>query len=74
VVDLVAPAMLFYAVLPGMIWRGGGRIVNIGSVFGAIPSAHFASFSLFEEKGGAETPLVSRARRPVIASPPRSFT
>ena len=45
VVNLIAPAMLVRAVLPGMLERGEGRIVNIGSVFGAIPFAHFASYS-----------------------------
>ena len=45
VVNLIAPAMLVRAVLPGMLARGEGRIVNIGSVFGAIPFAHFASYS-----------------------------
>ena len=45
VVNLIAPAMLSRAVLPGMRARGSGRIVNIGSVFGAIPFAHFVSYS-----------------------------
>ncbi len=45
VVNLVAPAMLARAVLPGMIRRGAGHIVNIGSVLGLIPFAHFASYS-----------------------------
>ncbi|HEX6828520.1 MAG TPA: SDR family NAD(P)-dependent oxidoreductase, partial [Burkholderiales bacterium] len=31
--------------LPGMIARGRGRIVNIGSTFGAIAFAHFAAYS-----------------------------
>lgn len=45
VVNLIAPAMLAQAVLPGMISRRSGCIVNIGSVFGAIPFAHFATYS-----------------------------
>ncbi|MDB5724224.1 MAG: short-chain dehydrogenase [Novosphingobium sp.] len=45
VINLIAPAMLSRAVLPGMKKRREGRIVNIGSVFGAIPFAHFASYS-----------------------------
>jgi short-subunit dehydrogenase len=45
VVNLVAPAMLARAVVPGMKRSGCGRIVNIGSVFGAIPFAHFVTYS-----------------------------
>ncbi|TAK16394.1 MAG: SDR family NAD(P)-dependent oxidoreductase, partial [Rhizorhabdus sp.] len=45
VINLVAPAMLTRSVLPGMRQRRAGRIVNIGSVFGAIPFAHFVSYS-----------------------------
>jgi short-subunit dehydrogenase len=45
VINLIAPAMLSRAVLPGMRMRRSGRIVNIGSVFGAIPFAHFVSYS-----------------------------
>ena len=45
-VNLLAPMQLIQAVLPGMKKRGRGMIVNIGSVFGAIPSAYFASYSV----------------------------
>lgn len=45
VINLIAPAMLSRAVLPAMRAQGEGRIVNIGSVFGAIPFAHFVSYS-----------------------------
>ena len=45
VINLIAPVMLSRAVLPSMRERGNGRIVNIGSVFGAIPFAHFVSYS-----------------------------
>ena len=45
VVNLIAPAMLCRAVLPPMIARGHGRIVNIGSMLGVIPFAHFAAYS-----------------------------
>jgi short-subunit dehydrogenase len=45
VVNLIAPAMLCQAVLPPMIARGHGRIVNIGSMLGVIPFAHFAAYS-----------------------------
>jgi len=44
-INLVAPARLAQAVLPAMKARGGGRIVNIGSIFGSINFAHFASYS-----------------------------
>lgn len=44
-VNLVAPALLTKAVLPGMKARGKGQIVNIGSVFGSIGFAHFVTYS-----------------------------
>jgi short-subunit dehydrogenase len=44
-VNLVAPTLLARAVLPQMRARGAGQIVNIGSVFGAIPFAHFVTYS-----------------------------
>jgi len=44
-VNLLAPVMLTQAVLPAMKERGFGHIVNIGSIFGSINFAHFASYS-----------------------------
>lgn len=44
-VNVLAPARLTRALLPQMLERGVGRIVNIGSVFGSIGSACFASYS-----------------------------
>lgn len=44
-VNLLAPTLLTQAVLPQMKSRGGGQIVNVGSVFGAIPFAHFVTYS-----------------------------
>lgn len=44
-VNLLAPTLLSQAVLPQMKARGGGQIVNVGSVFGAIPFAHFVTYS-----------------------------
>lgn len=44
-VNLVAPVRLTQAVLPGMKARGEGQIVNIGSIFGSINFAHFATYS-----------------------------
>ncbi len=84
VVNLIAPAMLVRAVLPGMLARRHGRIVNIGSVFGAIPFAHFASYSsakaglkglsdaLRREVAGTGvevTHIAPRAVRTALASP-----
>lgn len=44
-VNLIAPARLAQAVLPAMKARGEGQIVNVGSIFGSINFAHFASYS-----------------------------
>jgi len=43
--NLLAPVLLCKAVLPAMKYRRGGQIVNVGSVFGAINFAHFATYS-----------------------------
>jgi short-subunit dehydrogenase len=45
VVNLLAPSLLIRAVLGRMVARDRGRIVNIGSVMGLIPFAHFAAYS-----------------------------
>ena len=46
VVNLLAPVMLTQALLPRLRQSPlGGRVVNIGSVFGAIPFAHFVTYS-----------------------------
>ncbi|PTQ59898.1 short-subunit dehydrogenase [Sphingomonas aurantiaca] len=44
-VNLVAPAVLASAVVPQMIARGDGQIVNIGSVMGAVPYPYFTAYS-----------------------------
>lgn len=44
-VNLLAPVMLAQAVLPGMKQRRSGHIVNIGSIFGSINFAYFATYS-----------------------------
>lgn len=44
-INLVAPVLLTQAVLPAMRSRGSGQIVNIGSIFGSINFAHFATYS-----------------------------
>jgi NAD(P)-dependent dehydrogenase (short-subunit alcohol dehydrogenase family) len=45
-VNLLGPAMGCHTVLPGMIARGGGRIVTIGSLTGANPHPTFASYAV----------------------------
>lgn len=44
-VNLIAPVRLSQAVIPTMKARGSGQIVNIGSIFGSINFAHFATYS-----------------------------
>jgi len=44
-VNLIAPVLLAQALLPAMRKRGSGQIVNIGSIFGSIPFAHFVTYS-----------------------------
>jgi short-subunit dehydrogenase len=44
-VNLLAPVRLTQAVLPEMRARGDGQIVNVGSIFGSINFAHFATYS-----------------------------
>ena len=44
-VNLVAPVRLTQAILPSMRAHGSGQIVNIGSIFGSINFAHFATYS-----------------------------
>ncbi len=44
-VNVIAPMQLTRALLPPMLARGNGRIVNIGSVFGSIGFPFFANYS-----------------------------
>jgi len=44
-VNLTAPMLLARAVLPGMLRRRSGHIVNIGSAFGSIAFPNFAVYS-----------------------------
>lgn len=44
-INLLAPMRLSQAVLPAMRRRGAGRIAFVGSIFGSINFAHFASYS-----------------------------
>ncbi|MBL8555390.1 MAG: SDR family NAD(P)-dependent oxidoreductase [Phenylobacterium sp.] len=49
-INLLAPMRLSQAVLPAMRRRGRGQIAFVGSIFGSINFAHFASYS--SSKGG----------------------
>lgn len=69
-VDLVAPAMLTRAVLPGMKARGRGQIVNLGSIFGSISYAHFVTYS--SAKGGLRS--FSEALRRELKDTPIAVT
>lgn len=44
-INLLAPMRLSQAVLPAMRTRGRGQIAFVGSIFGSINFAHFASYS-----------------------------
>ena len=44
-VNLEVPIKLSQAVIPGMLRRGCGQIVNIGSVFGSLAFPHFVTYS-----------------------------
>lgn len=44
-VNVTAPMALTHDVLPGMLERGYGRIVNVGSIFGSIAFAWYAAYS-----------------------------
>lgn len=44
-INLLTPIRLSQAVLPQMKAAGRGQIVNVGSIFGSINFAHFASYS-----------------------------
>jgi short-subunit dehydrogenase len=44
-VNLLAPVLLTQSVLPAMLRRGSGHIVNIGSIFGSINYPHFSTYS-----------------------------
>lgn len=43
--NIIAPIALTNAVLPDMLQRGRGKIVNVGSIFGSIGFPLFASYS-----------------------------
>ncbi len=55
-VNVTAPLLLVRAALPHMLAQNSGRIVNIGSAFGSIGFAHFATYcaSKFAMRGFSE--------------------
>lgn len=55
-VNVTAPLLLTRAVLPHLLAQNSGRIVNIGSTFGSIGFAHFATYcaSKFAIRGFSE--------------------
>ncbi len=44
-INLLVPMQLAKALIPQMVARGKGRIINIGSVFGSIGFAYFTNYS-----------------------------
>lgn len=44
-VNVTTPLLLSQAVIPSMLAKGSGTIVNIGSIFGALAFPHFATYS-----------------------------
>ena len=44
-INLTAPTVLAGAVLPQMVARGAGQVVNIGSMMGAVPYPYFTVYS-----------------------------
>ncbi len=55
--NVLAPMLLTHSVLPNMLQRRSGRIVNIGSTFGSIGFAYFAAYasSKFAVRGFSES-------------------
>lgn len=55
-VNVIAPMLLVRAALPPMLAQNSGQIVNIGSAFGSIGFAHFATYctSKFAMRGFSE--------------------
>lgn len=65
-VNITAPLLLTRAVLPHLLAQNSGRIVNIGSTFGSIGFAHFATYcaSKFAIRGFSEA-----LRRELVDTP-----
>jgi short-subunit dehydrogenase len=68
--NLETPLLLIRALLPGMLARGQGRIVNLGSTFGSIGFAWFAAYSA--SKAGLRG--LSEALRRELADTPVGVT
>jgi len=65
-VNVTAPMLLIRAALPHLLAQNNGRIVNIGSAFGSIGFAHFATYcaTKFAMRGFSEA-----LRRELVDSP-----
>lgn len=44
-INVIGPVLLTRALLPHMLERGSGQIVNVGSIFGSIAFAYFGAYS-----------------------------
>ncbi len=68
--NLIAPVLLTRALLPDMLQRGRGHIVNIGSILGSLGLAYFAAYSA--TKAGIQR--FSEALRRELADSPLTVT
>lgn len=44
-INVTAPITLMQALVPGMIGRGGGRVINISSIAAAMPNPHHVAYA-----------------------------
>jgi len=58
--NVEAPIRLIQALIPNMLKKGSGHIVNIGSVFGYIPFPHFSVYSATKAAMGAFSQSIRR--------------
>lgn len=70
-VNLLAPVLLTRAFLPGMLERGRGHVVNVGSIVGLVGARREAAYA--STKGASPpSPRASARRSRARASPSRS--